>query len=121
MLPYLLGIWPGFTASNSNIPKLKRIINELYRSWRLHLVQDTHVPCRILGIWQRLYRDQGEYIQAEQLYQRALATSEQELESQKPDVISILESYAIFLQQDRREEEAEQILHRVQELRHTGD
>jgi tetratricopeptide (TPR) repeat protein len=60
-----------------------------------------------------LYRDQGEYIQAEQFYQRALVSSEQE-----PDhLISILESYAVLLQQDRREEEAEQILHRVQQLR----
>jgi tetratricopeptide (TPR) repeat protein len=64
-----------------------------------------------------LYRDQGEYIQAGQFYQRALAVSEQELESQKPLVMSILESVALFLQQDRRKEEAQQILHRVQELR----
>ena len=66
-----------------------------------------------------LYRDQGEYIQAERFYQRALTASEQDLESQKPHLINILESYAILLRQDRREEEAEQTLHRVQQLRDT--
>ena len=57
----------------------KRIINELYRSGRLHSVHDTHVPLQNLRDLAELYRDQGEYIQAEQFYQRALATSEQEL------------------------------------------
>ena len=68
-----------------------------------------------------LYQDQGEYTEAEPLYQRALATRENRLGPEHLSVAPVLENYATLLSKTNREAEAERMETRAQAIRAKHD
>ena len=64
-----------------------------------------------------LYTSQGKYAEAEQFYQKALAMREQILGPKHPQTLMTLEDYAALLLKTEREQEAQELLARVQTRR----
>ncbi len=64
-----------------------------------------------------LYRAQGNYAQAEPLYQRALAIREKALGPEHPHVAMVLENYAALLHKLNRDAEADKMEARAQAIR----
>ena len=64
-----------------------------------------------------LYRAQGNYAQAEPLYQRALTIWEKALGPEHPQVATVLENYAALLHKLNRDAEAEKMEARAQAIR----
>ena len=68
-----------------------------------------------------LYRLQGNYAEAEPLYQRSLTIREQALGPDHPDVAETLEGFAALLRQTGRSAEADQMETRAQSIRSRND
>ena len=70
-----------------------------------------------------LYRTQGNYAQAEPLYQRSLAIREKVLGPEHPDVATSLENYADLQRKMKRDAEAKKMEARAQAIRarHAGE
>ncbi len=64
-----------------------------------------------------LYKAQGNYAEAEPLYQRSLAIWEKALGPEHPDVATSLENYAALLRQTARADEAERMEARAKAIR----
>ncbi len=64
-----------------------------------------------------LHYTQGQYPEAEPLYQRSLAIREKALGPEHPDVATSLENYADLLREMGREEEAAELEARAQAIR----
>ena len=64
-----------------------------------------------------LYRAQGQYAEAEPLYQRALAIRKRVLGPEHPKVATCLENYAILLRNMGRPEEAAPLEARARAIR----
>jgi hypothetical protein len=63
-----------------------------------------------------LYQDQGGYVQAEPLYQRALAIWERALGPGHPDVAKVLQNYARLLREMKRGAAARELEARAQAI-----
>ena len=66
-----------------------------------------------------LYTDQGKYVEAEQLFQRALLIKENMLGPVHPSVAISLESYASLLRKTKRKAEAAKLEARAKAIRAT--
>ncbi len=64
-----------------------------------------------------LYRAQGNYAEAEPLYQRSLTIKEMALGPEHPAVATSLENYAALLRQTARADEAERMEARAKAIR----
>ncbi len=64
-----------------------------------------------------LYEDQGRYGDAEPLYKRALAISEETLGPEHPTVAQMLENYAALVRETGREAEAAKMEARAKKMR----
>ena len=64
-----------------------------------------------------LYQAQGQYAQAEPLYERALAIAEKALGPEHPNVATSLENYAALLHKFNRDAEADKMEARAQAIR----
>ncbi len=64
-----------------------------------------------------LYRAQGNYAQAEPLYQRALAIWQKALGPEHPQVAMVLENYTVLLYRLHRDAEAEKMEARAKAIR----
>ena len=64
-----------------------------------------------------LYQAQGNYAEAEPLYQRALAIDEKALGPEHPDVATSLENYASLLRETGRAGDAAEMETRAQAIR----
>ncbi len=64
-----------------------------------------------------LYEVQGNYAEAEPLYQRSLAIQEKALGPEHPDVATSLENYAALLRQTARIDKAERMEARAKAIR----
>ncbi len=64
-----------------------------------------------------LYNAQGKYVEAEPLYQRALAIREKALGPEHPAVATVLENYAALLHKLNRDAEADKMEARAQAIR----
>ncbi len=64
-----------------------------------------------------LYQAQGNYAEAEPLYQRALAIWERALGPEHPDVAKVLNSYASLLRETGRADEAAEMEARAKAIR----
>jgi tetratricopeptide (TPR) repeat protein len=64
-----------------------------------------------------LYDTQGQYGKAEPLYQRALAIFEKALGPEHPNVVTVLENYALCLRAIHRSQEADLLESRAKMIR----
>jgi tetratricopeptide (TPR) repeat protein len=64
-----------------------------------------------------LYKAQGNYAEAEPLFQRSLAIREQALGPEHPDVATSLENYAALLRETGRADEAAEMEARAKAIR----
>ena len=64
-----------------------------------------------------LHHVQGQYAEAEPLYQRSLAIREKVLGAEHPDVATILDNYAELLRVTGRSDEAEEMAARAKAIR----
>jgi tetratricopeptide (TPR) repeat protein len=64
-----------------------------------------------------LYHEQGNYVEAELLYSRALAISEKAFDKDHPDVATVLENMAFLYEKIWKKDEAKELIERVKKIR----
>ena len=87
-----------------------------------NILQDSYktaltMPRKSIGLFASLYRSQGRYEAAEQLYRRALEGWEERLGPKHPDTLATVDGLAIVYRHQGRYEEAEQLYRRALEGR----